>query len=138
MTIEAKLDETNRLLGILVGIASSPASAVTVPTPATPAKAPKAAKEKTSAPAPAPTPAVEPEADFDFDTGGEAAPEVKKLTVDDARKALVALQKAKGSAEASRGVLKANNLPSLASLKDDQQELIAKVIAGCAALLPKA
>jgi hypothetical protein len=97
-------------------------------------------KRAAAAPTPPPADPTPPAAttaadeDFDFDA---PSPEEKKLTVDDARQALVKLQKAKGSAEASRGILKANGLASLASLKDDQQELIAKIIAACDAATPK-
>lgn len=95
-----------------------------------PAKATKAAKAETKVETKAPD--VE-EDDFDTPTA-----ETKALVVDDLRKALVALQRAKGSAEASRGVLKANGVTSLSAIKDEQQDLIAKCIAECEKQMPKA
>lgn len=153
MTIEAKLDETNKLLRELIEsmkVGAPRAAAPTDPTPSAPstttagagkvtAAAKKAAAPATK-PAATPPPAAEPaatsEETFDFDSDG-AAEEPKKITVDDARKALVNLQKALSSPEASRGVLKANGVASLASLKDEDQEKIAAIIAGCAAKMPK-
>lgn len=75
--------------------------------------------------------------DFSFDAEPEAAVAEKKLTVDDARKALVALQKAKQSPEASRKILTAAGFSSLAGLKDENQDAIKKIIADCAAQMPK-
>lgn len=136
MTIEAKLDETNKLLGEVIRVLQLPrgptaaevAAAAANATPAPTTAAPKPAKPKpaAAAPAKAPDPVPEPAVEDDFDSPVEET--AAKLTVDDARKALVALQKAKGSAEASRSILKANSLPSLASLKDEQQDLIAKIV----------
>jgi hypothetical protein len=149
MTIEAKLDKTNELLAAVLGALTSKApapapvpsgtdsvaGALIRPAPAKPKRtaAPAAPTPPPAEPAP-PAATTAADEDFDFDA---PSPEEKKLTVDDARQALVKLQKAKGSAEASRGILKANGLASLASLKDDQQELIAKIIAACDAATPK-
>lgn len=141
MTIEAKIDETNKLLTQLIDavraapVPTTPAPAQGKPAVVTkPAKPAAAAKPTVAAPQPETTAADE-DMDFDSPVEGDAP---KALTVDDARQALVKLQKAKGSAEASRGVLKANGLASLASLKDEQQDLIAKVISSATALMPKA
>lgn len=152
MTIEAKLEETNKLLGNILQLLVNPPVTVQLtslpqPSPAAPAvvtEKPKTTKPAKAAPAVVTKPAeVEPvptgaaDEDFNFDAEPEAV-ETKKLTVDDARKALVALQKAKQSPEASRGVMTKLGLTTLGALKDDQQDLIAKIIAGCEALMPKA
>lgn len=143
MTIEAKLDETNALLRQLLDLAKNPVyvanTATPSPTAATPPVKPaKVVKEKApAAPPVAEKPAVgaPPVDDFSFDAEPEV--EEKKLTVDDARKALVALQKAKQSPEASRKILTAAGFTSLAGLKDEMQEKIKTIIAECNAQMPK-
>lgn len=137
MTIEAKLDKTNELLEkILLGLggAATAATVQTAPAGNAAPKVEKPAKEKPVKEKAVEKPVEQPKAaDEDFDS----EPEAKLLTKDDARKALVALQKAKESPEASRGVLTKLGLPSLAALKDSDQEKIKAIIDGCAALMPK-
>lgn len=148
MTIEAKLDETNALLKQLLDLAKNPVyvanTATPSPTAATPVATPpaKPAKVKVEKAAVVEKPAVvaaaaKPADDFSFDEEPEAAVAETKLTVDDARKALVALQKAKQSPEASRKILTAAGFSSLAGLKDENQDAIKKIIADCAAQMPK-
>lgn len=135
MTLEAKIDKTNELLekvlATLAGQGMNPPPNTPAPTPAA-AKptATKPAKPKPTA-APDPAPVVE-DTEVSFDDPEASEPEAKALTVDDARKALVALQKAKGSAEASRKVMSILKITSLSALKDEDQEKIAAIIAGCA------
>ncbi|MCE5292940.1 MAG: hypothetical protein LLG14_27405 [Nocardiaceae bacterium] len=154
MTIEAKLDETNKLLGQLIELVKPRVEATPPPTTGTqsaPPKGPTAAEKKAAQKAAdekkvADIAAAKAEAeadkkaaadDFSFDEEPEAAVAETKLTVDDARKALVALQKAKQSPEASRKILTAAGFSSLAGLKDENQDAIKKIIADCAAQMPK-
>lgn len=142
MTIEAKIDETNLLLRELITLVR-PATPGTVPAPSTPSPQPTpAAKPKpvkapaAKAPEPTPPPPETTAADEDISFDEPVAETAPKLTKDDARKALVALQKAKSSPEASRKILAANKLGSLADLTDAMQEVIAKVIADCKVAMP--
>lgn len=144
-SLDKNTASNNQLFGLLSN-ASKPAADAPAATPVTKAPtkaevkaAQKAAGEKKAAEAAAPKQVIgQPVAadEISFDEP-EAEAQAEPLTVDDARKALVALQKAKGSAEASRGILKDLNLPSLASLKETDQAKIKAIIDGCNAKMPK-